>query len=760
MFFLSTIFGTLAGALFKNIIYILIIAIIFCIFLYKFYDYKYFYIFPLIFMAVFLNYRNRDYDLNSFDGEIIGTVVSSKSDESIIKTKYINGKEFKTKILFFDKLNLGHVYKISGDFKKPLPSMNEGNFNSNLNFKSKGIYSIGKIKNCQDISSGNRIYKVPKFYIDNANKIFDKYLNSRNTRLLKSIVLGDRSELFDYQSERFKSLGISHILAVSGLHIGILSSFLNIILIKLTGRKRLTDLITLVLIGIYIFAIGAPVSVLRAFLFLILYKLSFYLKIDLNPKEIFFISLGIILFVNPMSIYSTSLILSYGAIFGMLFIYPRLKSYVADDNKITKSLLITASVLLILFPVLAYIFGSVSLLVFIANILIIPIYSLVIVLGFIMSFGIFPNIIGFSANFILNSLYGFESIILNLRFLSIDNLSINFTLMGLFYFAILVFFYKDKKESLISKNRVVIFLYIVTILIGTGFEIISNYNTYFERHIYVGQGDSSLISYKGSNYLIDTGGARYENKTFEKFLQPVLNHNGVHKLDAIFISHFDEDHAGNLEKILKNYKVDNIFFSYLPEDVEVLESASKHSNLKILNKGDEIILNRDIKLKVLSDNEKTNYSDPNDRSLVFVLDYKGLRTLFAGDISKEVEKNIDADIDILKVAHHGSKTSTSEEFLENTSPQIAIISSGVDNPYGHPHDEVIERLKSFGTKIYNTKDCGEIIISKDKRGNVNLNYFLEKTKINFLALSVIILKSVILYICAKEHYELQEDLLR
>lgn len=763
MFFISVISGIVAGVIFKNIFYLIIMAILFGIILKRFFNYKYFYIFPLILIAVSLNYKNRDYNLNDFEGNIVGKIISSKSNESVIRTNYINGKNFKTNILFYENLPLGQSYEISGKFKNPLKSMNEGNFNSNLNLKSRGIYSIGKANYIRLVKSKNFIASIPKLYTKNARMNFEKYLNIRNAKLLNSIILGDRTDLFDYQTERFKDLGISHILAVSGLHIGILALFLNVALLKLTGRKRLTDLISFIIIITYIYSIGFPVSVVRAFLFLVLYKMNFYFKINFRPKDVFFISLGIILFLNPMAIFSLSLILSYGSIFGIIFIYPKIKSYFVSENKLIDAFILTFSVLLILFPILILTFGEVSLLVFLANILIVPIYSVVITLGFIMSFGISPKIIGTTTNFILNGIFGFESLILPLKILSIKSFGINYTLICLYYFALFLFFYKGKAKPFIYKNNKIIFLYICIILLTLGLRFVEEYNTYYERHIYVGQAEATLISYKGKNYLVDTGGARFENNTAEKFLFPVLNQNYVKKLDAVFISHFDKDHAGNLEKIINNYKVDNIFFSYLPEeseDLELLKKAKENSKLYLLDENDKINLNKDIALEVLSKNLDNKNIEPNDKSLVFVLTYKNIKILFTGDISKNVEQNIKRDIDILKVAHHGSRTSTGEEFLLNTTPEVAIISAGVGNSFAYPHIEVLDRLKEHGIKTYSTNESGEIILSIDKNSKINLESYLDKRKIDMMVISVIILKSVILYILAKENYELQKDLLR
>lgn len=758
MFFISVILGVIIGIFTDNMWYALLCTLFYGVINSKLFKIKYVFIYSLIFLCVFINYNRKLYNLESFKGEVTGRVISVKNKSTVLKTDTINGKKFKTKILFYDKLNEYSKYKIFGNFAAPDEAMNEGNFNANLNYKSQGIYLIGKIDDIIEYNSNSSNQIFGNFYIRKAQNIFDKHLNNRNARLLKSIILGDRTNLLEYQNQRFKELGLSHLLAVSGLHIGILALFLNISLIKITGNKKITDILTLIIIGLYIYSIGFPISVVRAYLFFILYKLNLYFSVDLRSKDVFFISLGLILFVNPLAIYSLSLIMSYGAIFAIIFLYPKIKSYFTVNNLFVESILISLSVIIMLYPILVYNFGYISFLVLAANVIIVPIYSIIIALGFILSVGIIPGIVGNIENFLLNSVYGLESLLLKFNFLSLNNLSFNINYLGLYYFAILSFYFKDYKYNIISRSRFVIFIYIFTILLNIGMTNINQYYAYAQKHIYVGQGDCTLIMYKGHNYLIDTGGSKMKNKFAERFLFPVFNYNGIRNIDAIFISHFDEDHVGNLSKIIDNYKVHKIYLSYIPEDISILKKAQKNSKLKLLDKNDILFLNDSIKIKVLSDNNLVKNADANDKSLVFMVQYGEYKSLFTGDISENIEKNIDEDIDILKVAHHGSKTSTGEEFLNRTTPKLAIISSGRDNIFGHPHQEVTTRLQEKNIKFLNTKDCGQISIYINRGGSCNVDKFLDKTSINIYTLSVIILKSLILFILAKGEYELQKNL--
>ena len=712
------------------------------------------YIFPLITFLVFTNFSFRNYKLNDFSGMVTGKVISSSENKSILKTSSINGKNFKTKILIYEKLERGAGYKIAGKFTSPLPAMNEGNFDYNKNYKAQGIYAIGNIKNSKKISKANIFYKISNSFTDRAKKLFVENLDEKNSNIITSIVLADRSLLDQEVRDRLNMLGMSHILAVSGLHIGVIVVFLDSIIKGLTKNKKLTDILVTLIIIFYLFIIGFPISATRAFLFYLLYKGNIYLKKDLDLKKIYFLSLSIILFINPMAIYSLSLLMSYGAIFGLFFVYPVLNSRLAGSGLVKKSFVGTTSVIISLFPLLNYYFDGFSLLVFLANLIIVPIYSVIITLGFIMGLGIFPGILGKVLNILMNATYGLESIFAAKGSIFLALKAFKFEYIFVYYILLLLILNRHKLREIIEPNLKIIEIYMAVFFVLTSLGILRDLNTYKESHFYIGQGDCTLISFRGKNYLIDTGGARQENKIAEKFLFPTLKLRGLTKIDGIFISHFDEDHAGNLNKILKKYRVDNIFINHLPEDPEILEKAEKFSNIVILKKGDKVKILGDTLAEVLSDSE--NSEEENDNSMVLLINHRDFKTLFTGDISENVERKINRDIDILKVAHHGSKTSTSMEFLENTSPKFALISAGVNNSYGHPHEEVLQNLEKHGIIYYVTARDGQVDF-KIYGDKLRIDRKNQEEDYKFYIL-LIFLNTTLLYITARKNYELQENL--
>lgn len=715
-----------------------------------------FYIFPLIIFAVFTNFSFRDYNLKDFSGEVTGKVISSSENKSVIKTNYVNGKNLRTKILVYEKLQRGASYKIKGKFNSPLPDMNEGNFDYNKNNKAQGIYAIGKVKSFKKISEPNKFYKISNFFLDRAKKIYFENLEDRNGNLISSIALADRSFIDQVDKDRFNTLGISHILAVSGLHIGVLAVFLEFIFKRMRLSKRLSDIFVTSIILFYIVTIGIPISALRAFLFFILYKGNIYLKKDLDVKKIYFLSLSIILFINPMAIYSISLILSYGAIFGLVFVYPVINSRLAGSGLVKKSLVGTTSVIISLFPIINYYFDGFSLLVYLSNLIIVPIYSVIITLGFVMGLGILPGIIGNILNVLMNATYGLESIFASKGSFFLTIKAFKFEYIFIYYILLFLVLYRHKLKEIIEPNIKIIEIYMAVFFIFTSLGILRDYNTYKECHIYIDQGDCTLISFRDKNYLIDTGGARYENKIAEKFLFPTLKVRGISKIDGIFLSHFDEDHAGNLNKILKKYKVENIFINHLPENPEILADAKKFSNIVMLKKADKLKICEDTKVEVISDAE--NRQNENDNSMVLLVNHKGFKTLFTGDISADVEKKIKNKIDILKVPHHGSETSTSYKLLKNTEPRFAVISAGVNNSYGHPHKVTLQSLERHGIIYYVTSRDGEVDfkIYDDKLSVETKNH--EKDYYAYMLL--IFINSIALYRAARENYELQENLPR
>lgn len=236
----------------------------------------------------------------------------------------------------------------------------------------------------------------------------------------------------------------------------------------------------------------------------------------------------------------------------------------------------------------------------------------------------------------------------------------------------------------------------------------------------VGQGDSTYIRFPdGTDFLIDTGPYSLVNKPLSNIMKILDN-----SIDSIFVTHFDSDHHGGLITLAKNYSINNILLGEVFEERDSLFAEFGHIknniNVKSIKSGSRIYIGdgEDIYFDVLSPESGEDYQDINDQSLILRLVYKNNSFLFTGDASGIIEKRLEDSYgekiksDVLKLGHHGSKTSTSKDFLELVSPQVAVISAGKDNSYGHPSPEVIDLLKSKNIEYFETKD-GSVLIESD-----------------------------------------------
>jgi competence protein ComEC len=245
----------------------------------------------------------------------------------------------------------------------------------------------------------------------------------------------------------------------------------------------------------------------------------------------------------------------------------------------------------------------------------------------------------------------------------------------------------------------------------------------------VGHGDSILITTPNNkNILIDTGDKYYKKDKLtdygEQVIVPYLLKNRIKKIDLLILTHMDSDHIGGYESILKAVKINNIGISVNSgRKQEYKRIREKFQNIKSLKAGDKFSFDG-INFKILAPQKAEQIVSENNDSIVLLMKYQGVKSLFMGDLEKEGEEELikkykDLDIDILKIGHHGSKTSSTEEFIQATTPQIALISVG-NRFKSVPGQEVLERLNEVGASIYRTDQNGEINVIIDN-GAIKVN---------------------------------------
>ena len=317
-------------------------------------------------------------------------------------------------------------------------------------------------------------------------------------------------------------------------------------------------------------------------------------------------------------------------------------------------------------------------------------------------------------SFILEFFIGvFESSVSFLSSINIGHITLaRFNLFYYLLYYVLIFSY------LFIKVKKQIFLLLILLMVIIHFYYPKIFPKDVLYMIDVGQGDSFLITSNNKNMLIDTGGVmsyyteewmQYEKKNGGTYLVTFLNQLGITRLDYLVLTHGDYDHAGEALTIMGKIDVKTVFFN--GNDLNTLEKKiwDNSSNHYKLTEGDSFSLGN-FSFLVISN----IYSDENDSSLVLYSSIYDKKILFMGDASIKSEEYVlnnynFEDITILKVGHHGSRTSSSEEFIRMINPTYALISAGVNNRFNHPHREVVKRLDDNGTIIFNTQINGMIM---------------------------------------------------
>lgn len=705
-----------------------------------------------IFLGIYLVFANlKSGNLKEFrkvDAIYLATVDSINRNEDktklTLKVEKVNRKKLRKKekllLTYRGKREflLGEKLEFETKLSQADRNKNPKLFNYRRHLKSKKIYNIGYIEDrniireVMDIGPG---YRLKNKFRERVDTSLNLGFSSRNKDLLSSIILGE-NYLEAEEVNKYRNLGLAHILAVSGLHIGIISMSIFSILSLMKLNKNISRIIVIGFIWFYGYLINFPVSILRANIMLSILYLSKNLKEPYDYKNTLYLSLLILLIVNPFYIFSLSFILSFASTFSLAYIYPALKNHLKIFGENISGLISPIiAVNLGLGPILAYYFNSIQVLSLISNLLVVPL------IGIVLNLIVILIILGdrlLLIKILLNSL-------LNLKFLIVDILGTNplnlrsFSpdigeILGYYIILFMILYPYKLRDRLGDFKKVILgnsLIYLGTLIYSYIF--LSSLELNF---IDVGQGDFCHIKYGAKNYIVDTGGESFGNFSVGKNISlPYLIKHNVGKIDALFLSHFHEDHVLASLDIVDELKVENIFVSYRPEENKLYKFLEKTGKLRELRFGNKLKLDRNLYIKVLGPSK--NHSKENDKSLVFLLEHKNFRGLFTGDIEAEGEgellKKTIPSLDLIKVAHHGSDTSSSLELLEKLRPRVGVISLGENNIYGHPSRQVLDNYEKINCKIFRTDKNG-FISCRLENNRLCISSFLDKKDPSYLSI--------------------------
>lgn len=609
-----------------------------------------------------------------------------------------NGKNEGKVLAFMDEdLAIGETFIGYGEVKSPSTNTNPNLFSYRKYLASKEIFREFKIERIEKRGrSLSLLLKARNSFYNYIHNIFDKNLDKRSADFVVSVILGENL----IENDSIRDLGLSHILAVSGLHMDMLFFFILILFGRFNYRYAYG--LGLFLALIYGYLIGFPFSVIRVIGLNVISFLAFLYNKPMDKiKALLIIGSGILL-INPFAALNAGFILTLSASLAVYLVYPKFRRYFSKSY-IGESLAFTSSIQLALLPFMIYYYGRFNLLSILANFLILPVFSLCMYIIFIIIFaypilGSFLKLLFVGLNFLVESILNMTTLLNEVKIFALDFRKPHILLAFYGFILIIIMLNLGRKRAKVNAN---IILLSIMVLI---FSISKDRGEISYQMIDIGQGDAFLLNDKGNYYMIDVGGPKYKNyDSGEKILLPYLKSLGIREIEGIFISHEDKDHMGNLDLVCDNFDVKNIYTNKLNEDS--LRKYKPH----ILKKGDRI----ELKSGYITVIDEGYDYDENANSLGLILDIRGVRIMTLGDLPSEFEKNIKDTAHILKLSHHGSKTSTKREFVEKVNPKIVLISAGRNNVYGHPHREVLDNV--YDRKIYNTQTDGmvEMRFNKD-----------------------------------------------
>ena len=621
--------------------------------------------------SIIINLNSKENNSNHFILRIESITHENNNYTVNLSNKYIS--YYKGDFNF----NLGDYVEINGKLSKLSNNTIPNLFNYKDYLKYKGIDYNLEISDIKLYKSNNVIYKIK----DKIRRIID---NRKSKSYLYSFIFGDTTYINKDIKLSFNKMGISHLFAISGTHISFISLLINYLYKKKKLKKYSYIILMNLILIIYYFFTNHLVSLLRIFLF---FNLSFILK-KYTKSQIFIITTLLTLIINPYYFFQTSFRYSYIISF-FLIKYSNL----INGNYIKKILKISVIAVIASFPITILNNYEINFLSIIYNIFFVPFISFII-----FPLSLLTVILPFMDSILYTVTNIFEYLVTVLSKLNL--LTFIFMkpslLVTIIYYLLLFLSIKKRKVTVIL--LLLIFIY---------YNINELRKEKYLLTLDVGEGDSLILKNDDKTILIDTGGK--VNKNYSDNTINYLKSEGIRKINYMILTHGDYDHMGEAINIINNYKVENVLFNCGPKNNLELDliKVLNNKNINYYSCIKELKVN-DINLEFLN---TRIYDNENDNSNVIYTELNNYKLLLMGDSEANKEKDIInkynlSNIDILKVGHHGSSTSSNSYFINKIKPKYSIISVGKNNNYGHPDKIVLNNLKE--SKIYRTDKDGSI----------------------------------------------------
>ena len=661
--------------------------------------------------------------------QVIGKIYQKeKNDENYtlyLKNIWIQGgtKSYtaggRLVVYISDQFNIGQYVQVSGTIQLFQESPNPGNFNQKEYYQKQKIAAAIYGEQSRSVGGKTDVVKenLWKFKTYLAKRLVE-VMGEREGTVLCSILLGESGNMEVDVKEGYQKSGAGHLLAISGLHISFLGMGLYNLMKKCGVQVYVSAVIASLLLYFYVQMTGASVSSLRALFMFWIRMLAIILGREYDGLTAISVAALVLIIDNPLRLFCADFQLSFCSVLSVYLVAPCLK---------WESLRVPLAINLTLLPLLLYYYYELCLYSIIWNLIIIPLSGTILATGGVGSIflcigtkgDLIAKIILLLPKCILKFYDWGNQIVLSFPFARVVIGRPTELQIIIYYIALYLFVSKDKLKIL------------YLLIMGNIFVSMSWFPGKIKISMLdVGQGDSIYIrGPSGNTYLMD-GGSSSEESIGRYRLEPFLKSQGVGALDYVFITHGDEDHLNGIQEMLERQKLGvRIKYIVLPperyweENIKKLVKTARKEGVSIYTvKMNDCLSEKGMSLTCIWP-EDENGEASNENSLVFHLSYGTFDMLFTGDLELQGEERVveklkreAIDYEVLKVGHHGSKNSSSPELLETIKPELAIISCGQRNSYGHPHKEVLQRLEGIGckTRVTAWENCIEIHLQKSR----------------------------------------------
>lgn len=643
-----------------------------------------------------------------------------------------------------DEFIPGNTISASCTYAEFNSARNFGNYDEKKYYRSLGIFYKYKIKSYYVTDDAVDRISVCLSSIRSAliGSINDLVPDEETAGILIAICTGSKSSLGDESKDLYRSSGISHILAISGLHI----SFLGMGLYRLLRRKLRFSISAGASFGVvlaFCFMSGASASSVRAVIMFAVHLGAMALGKKYDVLNALSLSAIMLLLYEPFYITNTGFIFSFISVLSIPLAADTVRKFLGSDNNLITGAVITASIL----PVVIRIYFEFPLYSVLINLIVVPLAAYILLSG--LAGAVFGMISLFLGRFaIASGVFLLQFIEILCRITAYLPLSSVLTgmlsdLAAAAYYAALLgavfimkFCIRRKKQKLPVRIHPAVFLGITAALLIFIAVFRTDPDELVISAIDVDQGECILVtSPSGYVYMLDMGSTSVD-EVYDYRVESALKYKGIDRIDHLFISHADTDHISGVLEMLENGADIEIGCILMPEigdneNYDEIYLAAQEAGIDVITLHSGMVLD-DGEIVITCLHPDTSYTcdDINGYSAVLSLVYGDFKALLTGDLLIDGEEllidsgTLEEDYDLYTAAHHGSKNSNSLEFIETITPDIVLISAGVDNSYGHPHAETLERFESVGAEIYVTAELGEIDVRISADGEININTML------------------------------------